>query len=193
MSQDQKQHRSSREISRYQSSRNEFCGLMAALSVVLMLSGGLIPIATYCVPMMAGILLLPIMIEHGKKSAWTTSAAVSRIVLLLGIDKEAAAFYLFFGCYPLIKCEIDRIRNKLFRFLIKLFVFNIALLAMYALLGIILNMDALVQEFLVMGPWLLLLFVLFFNLCLFLLDRLLVPLIMLYVHRIRPRLRFLKR
>lgn len=193
MSQNKKNTRSRRENSRYQSSRIAFCGLMAALSVVLMLSGGLIPIATYCVPMMAGILLLPIMVEYGKKSAWTTFAAVSLVVLLLGIDKEAAAFYLFFGCYPLIKCEIDQIRNKLFRFLIKLFVFNTALLAMYALLGLVLNMDALVQEFLVMGPWLLLLFILFFNLCLFLFDRLLVPLIILYVHKIRPRLRFLKR
>ena len=69
-----------------------FCGLLTALSVTLMLAGGMVPIATYCVPMAAGLLLLPILIEFGKKTAWTTFAAVALIALLLGIDKEASFF-----------------------------------------------------------------------------------------------------
>ena len=36
-----------RSRSRRQSSKIAFCGLMVALSVALMLTGGLIPIATY--------------------------------------------------------------------------------------------------------------------------------------------------
>lgn len=185
--------RGNRQSSRYQSSRIAFCGLTAALSIVLMISGGIIPIATYCVPMMAGVLLLPAMVEYGKKTAWTTYAAVALIVLILGIDKEAAVFYLFFGCYPLLKWEIDRIRKKTLRLLCKILVFNAALAGMYLLLGLVLNMQALVQEFMVMGPWLLILFIVVFNVCLFLFDRLMAPLVIIYVHKIRPRFRFLIR
>lgn len=39
-----------RSASRKQSGKIAFCGMMVALSVALMLTGGLIPIATYCAP-----------------------------------------------------------------------------------------------------------------------------------------------
>ena len=48
-----------RSGSRKQSGKVAFCGMMVALSVALMLTGGLVPIATYCAPMLGGILLLP--------------------------------------------------------------------------------------------------------------------------------------
>ena len=47
-----------------------FCSLMAALGAVLMLTGGLIPVMTYCSPLMAGVLLIPVLREFGKKWAW---------------------------------------------------------------------------------------------------------------------------
>ena len=50
-----------RARSRQSSARIAFCGMMSALSIVFMLSGGLIPIATYCSPMISGVLLLPVL------------------------------------------------------------------------------------------------------------------------------------
>ena len=47
-----------RTSSREQSTKIAFCGLIVGVAVVLMLAGGIIPIATYCTPMLAGILLL---------------------------------------------------------------------------------------------------------------------------------------
>lgn len=38
-----------------------FCGMAAALSVVILLTGGLIPVMTYVSPLAAGILLLPVL------------------------------------------------------------------------------------------------------------------------------------
>ena len=184
---------SNRVNSRYQSSRIAFCGLMTALSVVLMLAGGIIPIATYAVPMMAGILLLPVLIEYGKKSAWTSYAAVSLIVLMLGIDKEAAFFYIFLGYYPILKWDIERMNRKSLKLPIKLLVFNVSLVLMYALLGLVMNMDAVMQEFTDMGAVLLLVFILTLNACLLLFDRLMLPLVYIYANRIAPKLRFLRR
>ena len=183
----------SREQSRKQSVKIAYCGMMVALSLVLMLTGGIIPIATYCVPMMSSILLLPVLLEFGRKPAWTAYAAVSLIALLVGIDKEAAFFYLFLGYYPIIKWEIEKIRHKRLKVLAKLLVFNASILLMYVLLGAVMNMDAVVEEFLTMGPVLLIVFVILLNVCLFLYDRLLLPLLYLYANRIRPKFRFLIR
>jgi len=180
-----------RSRSRKESRKIAFCGLMVALSVALMLSGGLIPIATYCAPMACGLLLLPILLEYGKKSAWTAYIAVSLITLLLSTDKEAAFFYLFLGHYPLLKWEIERIKNKVLRLPCKLLFFNSSIIAMYLILGFLLNMQALVQEFTQMGTMLLIVFLIMLNACMLLYDRLLFPMIYLYVNKIKPRLRFL--
>ena len=147
-----------RSGSRKQSGKVAFCGMMVALSVALMLTGGLIPIATYCAPMLGGILLLPIMLEYGRKTAWTAYIATSLIVLTLGVDKEAAFFYLFLGYYPIIKWNIEKIGKKPLRLALKLVVFNAAIFLMYAILGFVLHMDAVVAEFTEMGTWLLFLF-----------------------------------
>lgn len=180
-----------RSRSRRQSSKIAFCGLMVALSVALMLTGGLIPIATYCAPMASAILLLPILLEFGKKAAWTAYAAVSLITLMLGIDKEAAFFYLFLGYYPILKWEIDRIKNKRLRLPCKLLVFNAAIMLMYVVLGLLMNMTAIVEEFTQMGTVLLIVFIVMLNACLLLYDRLMFPMVYLYVNKIKPRLKFI--
>lgn len=182
-----------RSQSRQQSSKIAFCGLMVALSVTFMLTGGLIPVATYCAPMFAGILLLPILLEYDRKTAFTAFASTALITLLMDTDKEAAFFYLFFGYYPLLKWDIERIRNKGLRLAVKLLIFNSSVAVMYAILAYLLNMQALVQEFSQMGSLLLIAFVFVFNLCMLLYDRLLFPLVLLYVNRIQPKLKFLKK
>lgn len=182
-----------RNQSRKQSLKIAYCGMMTALSSALMLAGGIIPIATYCVPMMGGILLLPVLIEFGRKSAWMVYAAVSLIILLIGADKEAAFFYIFLGYYPIIKWDLERIRHKQLRLLFKVIIFNASVLLMYLLLGTVMNMDAIVQEFLTMGEALLVAFIVLLNICLLLYDRLLLPLLYLYVNRIRPKFKFLTR
>ena len=183
---------SNRSRSHRESSKIAFCGLMVALSVSLMLTGGLIPIATYCAPMAGGILLLPILLEYGKKAAWTAYASCSLITLLLCTDKEAAFFYLFLGYYPLLKWEIERIKIQKLRLPAKLLVFNLSIILMYAVLGFLLNMQAIVQEFSEMGVWLTVAFLIMLNICLLLYDRLLFPLVYLYVNKVKPRLKFLR-
>lgn len=183
---------SNRERSRRQSTKIAFCGLIVALSVTLMMAGGLIPIATYGAPLYAGILLLPILLEYGKKTAWTAYAAIVLITLVLCPDKEAAFFFLFFGHYPVLKWELEREKSKALRLALKLLIYNVLLLAMYAVLAYVLGMDAVVEEFRTMGGGLLASFAVLFNFCMLIYDRLLASLVVLYVKKLRPRLKFLK-
>ena len=182
-----------RGASRKQSAKMAFCGMMVALTVVLMLSGGLIPIATYCAPMAAGLLLLPILLEYGKRTAWTAFAAAALISLMLDADKEAAFFYLFLGYYPILKWELERIRKRPLRIVVKLALFTVATVLMYSVMGFVLGMDAVIAEFREMGRVMLALFMVFFDCCMLLYDRVVAQIAVLYVKRLRPRLRFLQR
>jgi len=181
-----------RSGSRQASKKMAFCGLITALSVTVMLTGGLIPIATYCAPMIAGVFLLPVLMEFGQKTAWTTYGATALICVLLGIDKEAAFFYMFLGYYPVLKWNLDRIKKRPLRLMTKLFLFSAAIALMYLVLGFLLNMSAIMAEFANMGVWLTILFLVMFDACMLLYDRLLLPFAILYVQRLKPRIKFLR-
>ena len=184
---------SQRKNARQQSMTVAFCGMAAALSAVLMLAGGVIPIATYAVPMLCGTLLLPILIEFGKKAAWATFFSVALLALILGFDKEAAFFYLFIGYYPIVKWPLDRVKPKAKRILLKALVFTCAIGLMYALLLLLFPMEAMRREFQEMGAVMTAVFVVAYALCMFLYDFLLVLLLPVYANRIRPKLTFLTR
>ena len=96
-----------------------FCGMAAALSVVFMMLASVIPIFGYIGPMAASVLLIPIMKNFGKGAATLTWLVSSLLILILGADKEAAFFYIFFGCYPVLKTYFDRIKTGALRRLVK--------------------------------------------------------------------------
>ena len=101
-----------------------FCGIITALCTLLMFLTGLIPIGTYALPALAGILMIPIVIEMGAAWAWPVYIASSLLSLLLAGDKEAAVLLVvFFGYYPILKSIFERARRVL-SYLLKFAVFN---------------------------------------------------------------------
>ena len=177
---------------RRQSVTVAFCGMAAGLSMVIMLLGGVIPVATYAVPMLCGLLLLPILLEFGETAAWATFFAVSALALILDFDKEAAFFYLFTGYYPIVKWKLDRIKNKGLRFLVKVLLFTVSIVVMYALLALLFPVLDVLRDFQEMGVIMSVLFVIAYVFCMLLYDRLLIGCVMIYANRIRPKLTFLK-
>lgn len=110
-----------------------FCGIMTALCVVLMFLTGLIPVGTYALPALAGILLVVLVVEMGTSWAWPVYIASSALSVFLAADKEAAMLYvLFFGYYPILKAVIERRRlNTAITYLLKFSVFNVSMIAGY--------------------------------------------------------------
>lgn len=145
-------------------------GIMAALAVVIMCMGGLIPIATFVCPMLCMVLLVFVFRFCGRRIAWAWYGAVSILSILLGPDKEAAAVFLFLGYYPIIKPDVDRLRLK---WLWKLLLFNGAVLLMYWLLMGVFGMTQLSAEFEEQGTAMTMVMLLLGNLVFILLDRLL--------------------
>ena len=161
--------------------------VLCALAVTVMMLGGLIPAATFCCPMLAGFLTIPILCECGTGMALCAYAAIAILSCLLGPDKEAAAIYLFLGWYPVIRPKLERIRQP-FRFALKLLIFNCAVAVVYFLLLFVLGLDALRAEFSGMGRVMLIVTLLLGNGVFFLFDFVLPRLTLLYQYRFRSRL-----
>ena len=86
------------------------CGMLAALSIVMMLLGTLLEIGLYAAPMLAGLCLLPVGRRLGKKYQVLLWVAVSVLSLILVPNVEASLMYLcLFGCYPVIRPWFQRL------------------------------------------------------------------------------------
>lgn len=129
-----------------QSRRTALCGLLAALSVVILLLGGIIPLATFACPVLAMICLLPVVIAYGGGTSLLVYAAVSILALLLCADKELACLYLFLGWYPTLRPRLARLSRPL-QLAVKCGLFSLSMVVMYTLLLHLFQMEALLEEF----------------------------------------------
>ena len=109
-----------------ESRRIALCSMMVALGVIVMMLGGVIPVMTFCSPAIAGLTLLPVLSEYGKKWALAAWAAISALSMMLSPDKESALLFVFLGWYPVVKVHLERIRQRPLRLLAKLALFNAA-------------------------------------------------------------------
>lgn len=168
-----------------QSLKIALCGIIAALSTVVMFLAGVLPVVTIALPALAGCLLIAVVTEVGPFWGLGVYAVCGALSLLLIPDREAALFYLlFFGYYPVLIAFLGRIGNKVLRYAVKLLVFNAAAvceaLAAVFILGIPLD------SVFFLGPWTPVVLLVLANLVFLLYDRALDGLILLYIHRLHP-------
>jgi len=145
-------------------------GLLAALAVVIMGLGTLIPIATYVCPMACIVLTQVVLKICGRRIAWAWYGAVAILSCLLAPDKEAAAVFVFLGFYPIVKPRLEKLKYPR---LGKTVYFNVAILVMYWLLISVLGLAALAEEYRQTGRLLLIVQLILGNGIFFLLDRVL--------------------
>lgn len=169
--------------------RVAFCGVLAALMVVIMLLGTMIPATEYLCPALAGVLIIPVVWEFGGKSGSLLYAAVALLSLILAPNKEAALFFvLLFGWYPLARPRLQHLKAKALRVVLKLVLFNAALAAIFALLLFVLISPEVVRQAADWtGPVVAAMLVLG-NAAFLIYDVLLARLSDWYVYRLRPKL-----
>ncbi len=162
------------------------CGLSAALAAGCMLLSA-IPATEYAVPVIAGLLLLPVILELGPKAGWAVYAASALLTLLLApLPEPKLLFLLFFGYYPVAKCHADRLSRPL-GWLLKFGLFNVAMVATYLLLKLISGLPS--DAFVLFGVSVPLVFLLVGNLLLPLYDRAINAVIRFYCARLQPSMR----
>lgn len=124
-------------------------GIASALCLLLMLLT-IIPIATYTMPALAGMVLIVVVIENGYSTAAMVYAAVSFLSLFICPDKEAAVLFVgFFGYYPILKGKLEKIRSHALEYAAKFLVFNIAVIASYLVIIYLFGLQGVLED---VGP-----------------------------------------
>lgn len=167
---------------RSQSRKAALCGILAALSVVILTMGGLIPFATFACPMLALICQPPVVCEYGTKISLVLYAAVSILALLLCTDKEIAMFYTFIGWYPSLRPRLERIPQFL-GVVIKCGLFSLSMAAMYLLLLYLFRLEEIVAEFSEYSTGMLVVLLVLGNVSFLLFDRVLSRVSVLYYRK----------
>ena len=139
-------------------------GVLAALAVVVMCLGTIIPVATYVCPMLCALLLQAVLKTCGVRIAWAWYGAVAILSLLLAPDKEAAAVFAFLGYYPIVKPRLDKTR---LRWLWKGLLFNASVLVR------VFGLAQVAEDFEEIGVVMLIVLLILGNVTFFLLDKLL--------------------
>ena len=145
-------------------------GVLAALALVVMGLGGLIPVATYVCPVICMMVLQVVLKLCGSRVAWAWYGAVAFLSLMISPDKEAAAVFVFIGYYPVVKPRLDQKKHG---WICKGLLFNGSILVLYWLLLHFLGLEALSEEFAEMNGIMVLVLLALGNLTFALLDRLL--------------------
>lgn len=145
-------------------------GMLAAVCLVILCMGGLIPLSTYVCPMLCIFVQYVVFTLCGKAIAWTWYVVVALLALLLGPDKEAAGVFLLMGYYPMVKPVFEKWRIS---WLWKLLLFNAAVTVLYACLLRLMGLEQVTQEFTALGVTGLVVLLILGNVTFFLMDRLL--------------------
>lgn len=172
-----------------ESQKIALCGMLGALSVVLLLIGSALQIGTYAAPMLAAFLLIPVLEDYGPRYALTLYATVSILAVLLVPETELAFFYvLVMGYYPVLRVKLNALKNTVLRWIIKFAVFNAATVLVYLLLFALLG-PAVLDELLADGTAMLAALLAAGNLSFWLCDRALAALTRYYHLVVKPKLK----
>ena len=167
--------------------RVAFCGIIAALGLVLMLLTSLVPVGTYAFPCFAGIFIAAVVIEYGWKWGLGVYAVVAVLSLFLAGDKEAVLYFIaLFGYYPILKAVFEKhIKNKIILYILKFAVFNTAAIASFFAASFLLSISP--EEYTLFGVYMPLAFLAFGNIFFLIYDFAVTVFVGQYVVRLRNK------
>lgn len=118
-----------------QSSKCAVGGIVASLSLVLMISAAVFPFLELALPAVAGALVVFMVVEVDKKWAFGVYATVAILGMLLVANKEVSVMYLaFFGYYPIFKAVIEGKLPNVLGWSVKIVSFVATMVAAYWLM-----------------------------------------------------------
>ena len=110
--------------------RMAVCALFCAVGVVLLSLGALTEILDLTAAMFVSLLLIPIVVEYGGAYPYLVWAVTGVLGLIIMPQSWATQMYAgFLGYYSILKNVLERIRVKPVVWLLKLVIFNVALVA----------------------------------------------------------------
>ena len=95
-------------------------GLLAALSIIILLLGSLIEALDLSSAAIAGFAVLAVRARWGRNSAIGLYAVTAALSLMVLPNKIPALLYVFYGgLYPILKAEIERVGKVWLQWILK--------------------------------------------------------------------------
>lgn len=164
-----------------------FCGIVTALAVVFMFLS-IIPSFAYVVPAFSGIVIWTVTQHMNVKWAYLCYGASCLISLMLIPEPEANLFFVFFfGYYPTLCILLEKIKNKILRFLVKLVIFNATVVLAYNLLVILFPVEDALEGLEIFGDLAIYAFWGFGNIAFVIYEFALITLKEAYIKLIKPK------
>ena len=115
-----------------QTAKTALGGIVAALSLTVLLAFSFLPFLEYALPAFAGALIMLIVIEINKAWAFGVYLSVSLLALILMPNKEAAMMYAaLFGYYPILKSVFESKLPRILEYVCKILLFLVTISAAY--------------------------------------------------------------
>lgn len=159
-------------------------GLSAAICLLLMFMTGLIPLSSYILPAMAGLVLIAVGQESGPKTAVLVYAVTSLLGLMIVPDREAILlFIMLLGYYPILRPALQRLPRVL-ALILKLLLLNVVVLLFYLIMKYIFVIPDM-AEVVKFGA---VFFLILVNFTFFMYDYLISQVLVLYNRWFRPKI-----
>ena len=169
-----------------QSGKIALGGVLGALSLMFMLLT-IFPYMTYALPAIAGVMLIPVVMENGVKWGWMVFAAVACAAAIIVPSMESKVMFIaFFGYYPVLKATLERLHSRVAEWALKLLIFNVTMVAAYLLMIYVFGLPA--DEFEIGGVNLPLVFLGLGNVVFVIYDVALTNVITMYMRSLHPKL-----
>ncbi len=164
-------------------------GIFTGLAVVLMFLANFLPMLNIALPVFAGMVLMPLMVELNWKWSLAAYGAASLLSLILIRNLDSLILFIgLFGWYPIVKGTLEKRKmNRAVEYLIKLVCFNIALAVCCALVFFLLGVTELFSQILAFQYGIVIFFVLM-NIVFLLYDFCLRRVAQWYVGFVRPKI-----
>ena len=162
-----------------------YCGVFAALTVAIMFLGGVFPFLSYSISGICGSFLVIVIIEMGKSKAFFIYVVSSVLSLMFVSEKSIVFSYIFLlGYYPILKVYIERLNGRVYRYILKICVFLLAL-SFYVGLYVVFFEVEFWKEY---SGWILLLTGLIFLIAALIYDFFLTIFKNYYIHILKPKI-----
>lgn len=107
-------------------------GIVSAVCLMAMFTSGFLPMLDYAIPTFTGFMMVIMIVEVDRNWAIATYCAVSLLCPLITPNFQASLlFIIFMGYYPILKFYLDKKKNRVLAWIIKLLLFNTAIIIFF--------------------------------------------------------------
>ena len=145
------------------------------------------PYFTYAVPAVTGLLTMMLVIEINVKWAFAAYIAASVLVFIFAEPESKLMYICLFGYYPIVKALIERINKPAIEWILKLAVFNVAAIMIYAVFAGMFGVS--IDDFSTLGKYGAYIFLGFGNAAFVLYDITVSRISGTYIYRIHPKVK----